>query len=131
MHAGADETAIYESRGLSAQTAAQVARELTAHDPLAAHASAELKIDPDNLATLGRRRRRHRRPRSVLARCYRHARLQHYGNALHVSEPRIVTKPEAAALVERRWRFIVAKAPFSEALILHAAKHSQDNLRSA
>src|SRR5271170_5846978 len=46
----AELTAIYQSRGLSAQTAAQVARELTAHDPLAAHASAELKIDPENLA---------------------------------------------------------------------------------
>ncbi len=46
----AELTAIYQSRGLSAQTAAQVARELTAHDPLAAHANAELKIDPENLA---------------------------------------------------------------------------------
>jgi vacuolar iron transporter family protein len=46
----AELTAIYQSRGLSAQTAEQVARELTAHDPLAAHASAELKIDPENLA---------------------------------------------------------------------------------
>ncbi len=46
----AELTGIYESIGLSAQTAAQAARELTAHDPLAAHASAELKIDPENLA---------------------------------------------------------------------------------
>lgn len=46
----AELTAIYEGKGLSSQTAAQVARELTAHDPLAAHASAELNIDPDNLA---------------------------------------------------------------------------------
>lgn len=46
----AELTAIYESRGLSAQTAAQVARELTAHDALTAHAGAELKIDPENLA---------------------------------------------------------------------------------
>ncbi len=46
----AELTAIYQSRGLSAQTAAQVARELTAHDALTAHAGAELKIDPENLA---------------------------------------------------------------------------------
>lgn len=46
----AELAAIYEGKGLSAQTAAQVARELTAHDPLAAHADAELKIDPDDLA---------------------------------------------------------------------------------
>lgn len=46
----AELTGIYESKELSAQTAAQAARELTAHDPLAAHASAELKIDPENLA---------------------------------------------------------------------------------
>jgi vacuolar iron transporter family protein len=43
-------TAIYEGRGLSAQTAAQVARELTAHDALTAHAHAELNINPNDLA---------------------------------------------------------------------------------
>lgn len=36
--------AIYQSRGLSAQTAAAVARELTAHDPLAAHVRDELGL---------------------------------------------------------------------------------------
>lgn len=41
---------IYEGRGLSAQTAAQVARELTAHDALTAHARAELNINPEDLA---------------------------------------------------------------------------------
>jgi len=42
--------AIYEAKGVSPQTAAQVAKELTAHDALAAHAEAELKLDPENLA---------------------------------------------------------------------------------
>lgn len=40
---------IYQSKGLSKATATIVARELTARDPLAAHADAELNIDPDNL----------------------------------------------------------------------------------
>src|ERR1700739_2782436 len=43
-------TAIYEAKGLSPQTAAQVAEELTAHDALAAHVEAELNIDPEDLA---------------------------------------------------------------------------------
>ena len=42
-------TALYEARGLSAQTARQAAMELTAHDPLAAHAELELRIDPEEL----------------------------------------------------------------------------------
>ena len=42
-------TALYEARGLSPQTARQAAAELTAHDPLAAHAELELRIDPENL----------------------------------------------------------------------------------
>ncbi|WP_292989638.1 VIT family protein [Mycobacterium sp.] len=45
----AELTAIYQRRGLSRTTAAQVARELTAHDALTAHAHAELGIDPDEL----------------------------------------------------------------------------------
>ena len=45
----AELTAIYEAKGLSAQTAAQVAAELTEHDALAAHLDAELHIDPDDL----------------------------------------------------------------------------------
>ena len=40
---------IYQRKGLSASTARQVAVELTAHDALAAHADAELNIDPDGL----------------------------------------------------------------------------------
>jgi VIT1/CCC1 family predicted Fe2+/Mn2+ transporter len=42
-------TGLYESKGLSRQTAEAVARELTAHDVFAAHAEAELHIDPNNL----------------------------------------------------------------------------------
>lgn len=40
---------IYVGKGLSGDLAMQVARELTAHDALAAHAEAELGIDPDQL----------------------------------------------------------------------------------
>ena len=40
---------IYEAKGLSHKTASQVAKELTAHDAFAAHAEAELKIDPNDL----------------------------------------------------------------------------------
>jgi vacuolar iron transporter family protein len=43
-------TALYRAKGLSEQTARQVATELTAHDALAAHLDAELHIDPDDLA---------------------------------------------------------------------------------
>jgi len=46
----AELAAIYESKGLTAETANRVAVELTAHDALAAHAEAELRIDPDQLA---------------------------------------------------------------------------------
>lgn len=46
----AELTAIYEAKGLSLQTAAKVAEELTAHDAFAAHVEAELNIDPDDLA---------------------------------------------------------------------------------
>lgn len=40
---------IYRNKGLSEETARQVALELTAHDALGAHAEAELHIDPDAL----------------------------------------------------------------------------------
>jgi hypothetical protein len=43
-------TALYQARGLSEQTARQVATELTAHDALAAHLDAELHINPEDLA---------------------------------------------------------------------------------
>jgi VIT1/CCC1 family predicted Fe2+/Mn2+ transporter len=43
-------TALYQAKGLSEPTARQVARELTAHDALAAHLDAELHIDPEDLA---------------------------------------------------------------------------------
>lgn len=40
---------IYEGKGLDEDTAEEVARQLTKHDALAAHAEAELHIDPDEL----------------------------------------------------------------------------------
>ncbi|MBI2596368.1 VIT family protein [Candidatus Daviesbacteria bacterium] len=40
---------IYERKGLSRKTALTVAQELTKHDAFAAHAEAELHIDPHNL----------------------------------------------------------------------------------
>ncbi|MGI8695327.1 MAG: VIT1/CCC1 transporter family protein [Mycobacteriales bacterium] len=43
--------AIYQAKGLSERTARTVAEELTAHDALAAHIEAELKIDPDDLVS--------------------------------------------------------------------------------
>lgn len=40
---------IYRAKGISPQLAHEVARQLTAHDALAAHAEAELGIDPEEL----------------------------------------------------------------------------------
>ena len=40
---------IYEEKGLDPDTAQEVAKQLTEHDALAAHAEAELGIDPDEL----------------------------------------------------------------------------------
>ena len=45
----AELAAIYEAKGLTPATARIVASELTEHDPFAAHADAELGIDPDEL----------------------------------------------------------------------------------
>jgi vacuolar iron transporter family protein len=42
---------IYEDKGLPPDLAAEVARELTEHDALEAHAEAELGIDPDELTS--------------------------------------------------------------------------------
>ncbi|MGO4188386.1 VIT1/CCC1 transporter family protein [Pseudarthrobacter sp. TAF60_1] len=47
----AELTAIYQSKGLSAETAGAVARELTAHDALGAHLSAELNIDETDIVS--------------------------------------------------------------------------------
>jgi len=44
-------TGLYEAKGLSRATAAQVAQELTAHDPLKAHLEAELNINEDDIAS--------------------------------------------------------------------------------
>lgn len=42
---------LYEAKGLSSQTARQVAAELTAHDALSAHLAAELNIDQDDVVS--------------------------------------------------------------------------------
>lgn len=42
-------TGLYEAKGLSPQTAAVVARELTEHDALAAHLDIELQLDEDEV----------------------------------------------------------------------------------
>lgn len=42
---------LYVDKGLDEQLALQVARQLTAHDALGAHAEAELGIDPDDLTS--------------------------------------------------------------------------------
>ena len=47
----AELTAIYESKGLRPETARKVAAELTEHDALAAHLSAELNIDEDDIVS--------------------------------------------------------------------------------
>ncbi|GAA3577072.1 VIT family protein [Microlunatus spumicola] len=44
---------LYEERGLSPETARQVAVELTAHDALAAHLSAELNLTEDDVVSAG------------------------------------------------------------------------------
>lgn len=45
----AELTALYVDKGLTPRLAGQVARELTEHDAPAAHADAELRIDPESL----------------------------------------------------------------------------------
>lgn len=47
----AELAAIYESKGLSHETAQAVARELTEHDALSAHLSAELNIDREDIVS--------------------------------------------------------------------------------
>ncbi|MEB4615395.1 VIT1/CCC1 transporter family protein, partial [Leucobacter sp. M11] len=42
---------IYEAKGLSPELAQQVAEQLTEHDALAAHAEAELGLDPEKLTS--------------------------------------------------------------------------------
>ncbi|HSX08357.1 MAG TPA: VIT family protein [Candidatus Saccharimonadales bacterium] len=45
----AELASLYEAKGVSPKTAQQVAKELTAKNPLKAHLDAELNIDPDDL----------------------------------------------------------------------------------
>lgn len=49
----AELVALYEAKGLSPQTAHQVATELTANDALAAHLDIELGLNPDDMANPG------------------------------------------------------------------------------
>jgi len=42
---------LYEAKGLTPETARQVAEELTAHDALGAHLATELAIDPDDVVS--------------------------------------------------------------------------------
>jgi deazaflavin-dependent oxidoreductase (nitroreductase family) len=46
--------------------------------------------------------------------------LQRYGRARRVSRPQVLPRLEAAPEVVPRWRFIFARAPFADALLLHA-----------
>lgn len=45
-------------------------------------------------------------------------RLRRYGKTFGVSDPRIVTKAEAATHVNGRWRPIFARLPFEQAVLL-------------
>lgn len=47
----AELVSIYRAKGLTHSTATLVAKELTKHDDFAAHAEAELRLDPDELAS--------------------------------------------------------------------------------
>ena len=48
-------------------------------------------------------------------------RIQRYGKTFDVTEPRVVTKADAAVLVARRWRPIYSRAPFADTLLLKKA----------
>jgi len=65
----AELTAIYQAKGLSPQTARQVAEELTAGDAFAAHVHAELGIDPTNSPTPGTPRPPQRSPSASARSC--------------------------------------------------------------
>jgi deazaflavin-dependent oxidoreductase (nitroreductase family) len=47
------------------------------------------------------------------------ATLEHYGRTRRVSRPRVLSRLEAAPEVAPRWRFIFARAPFADALLLN------------
>lgn len=49
QHEESELASIYEAKGVSPETARQVARELTAHDAFAAHVDVELGLNPDAL----------------------------------------------------------------------------------
>lgn len=45
-------------------------------------------------------------------------RIRRYGKTFEVTDPRVVTKAEAAEAVTRAWRPIVARLPFESAVLL-------------
>lgn len=47
----AELTGLYQAKGLTRELARQVAEQLTKHDPLTAHAEAELGLDPEDLVS--------------------------------------------------------------------------------
>ncbi|MBY0442465.1 MAG: nitroreductase family deazaflavin-dependent oxidoreductase [Mycobacteriaceae bacterium] len=44
--------------------------------------------------------------------------LRHRGKTINVSDPRVVSRDEAAPLINTRWRAAFAKLPFEEAVLL-------------
>jgi deazaflavin-dependent oxidoreductase (nitroreductase family) len=45
-------------------------------------------------------------------------RMQHYGKTFGLTEPRVVSKAEAAPHITRGWRPIFARLPFEQAVLL-------------
>ncbi len=45
-------------------------------------------------------------------------RMRRYGKTFGVTDPRVMSKAEAAAHVTRRWRLLFARLPFEQAVLL-------------
>ena len=50
------------------------------------------------------------------------SRMQRYGKTFDVTDPRVVTKAEAAPLVVHRWRPTYLRAPFGDNLLLRIVR---------
>ncbi|HEY0226176.1 MAG TPA: nitroreductase family deazaflavin-dependent oxidoreductase [Mycobacterium sp.] len=48
--------------------------------------------------------------------------LVHCGKSYHVTDPLITTRHDSIASVHRPWRILYSKAPFNDALLLHAER---------
>jgi hypothetical protein len=48
----------------------------------------------------------------------RNARMRRYGKTIGVTDPRVVTRAEAAQHVSTGWRPIIARVPFEQAVLL-------------